>query len=253
MLLPGTAVGRGAAGADAAAAQPDRRRCSCTTGSEVFVTFSAGVTAWRPGEPLETALERADEALYEAKRTGKNRTCVGLKPAGSARLLRQQRRSARVRTRWPRSARRGHAGLRLQPRAGPQDQGTRRWRPLPIHGRPATAAASQGRNPARPSRPRRARSPCAAGPLARTDYECATEASRTSSWSSCSSGGGAQGPEGLHRLRGQRWRRQGWARSRRSHGVCQPDLRIVALDGAQRARATSWTRSATSALPSARS
>jgi diguanylate cyclase len=45
-------------------------------GREVFVTFSAGVTAWRPGEALETALERADEALYEAKRTGKNRTCA---------------------------------------------------------------------------------------------------------------------------------------------------------------------------------
>ncbi len=45
-------------------------------GREVFVTFSAGVTAWRPGETLETALERADEALYEAKRTGKNRTCM---------------------------------------------------------------------------------------------------------------------------------------------------------------------------------
>ena len=45
-------------------------------GREVFVTFSAGVTAWRSGEPLETALERADEALYEAKRTGKNRSCM---------------------------------------------------------------------------------------------------------------------------------------------------------------------------------
>jgi len=44
---------------------------------EVFVTFSAGVTALRAGEALQTALERADEALYEAKRTGKNRTCVG--------------------------------------------------------------------------------------------------------------------------------------------------------------------------------
>jgi diguanylate cyclase len=44
---------------------------------EVFVTFSAGVTDWRPGEALETTLERADEALYEAKRTGKNRTCIG--------------------------------------------------------------------------------------------------------------------------------------------------------------------------------
>ena len=45
-------------------------------GQEVFVTFSAGVTAWRPGETVETALARADEGLYEAKRTGKNRTCV---------------------------------------------------------------------------------------------------------------------------------------------------------------------------------
>jgi diguanylate cyclase len=44
-------------------------------GEEVFVTFSAGVTAWRAGEVLEAALARADEALYEAKRTGKNRTC----------------------------------------------------------------------------------------------------------------------------------------------------------------------------------
>ena len=43
---------------------------------EVFVTFSAGVTGWRDGETLEAALERADEALYEAKRAGKNRTCL---------------------------------------------------------------------------------------------------------------------------------------------------------------------------------
>ena len=46
-------------------------------GQEVFVTFSAGVTTYRDGEAVEEALERADEALYEAKRTGKNRTCIG--------------------------------------------------------------------------------------------------------------------------------------------------------------------------------
>ena len=44
---------------------------------QVFVTFSAGLTAYRRGERIEDALERADQALYEAKRTGKNRTCVG--------------------------------------------------------------------------------------------------------------------------------------------------------------------------------
>ncbi len=44
---------------------------------KIFVTFSAGVTRYRAGERIEDALERADQALYEAKRTGKNRTCVG--------------------------------------------------------------------------------------------------------------------------------------------------------------------------------
>ncbi|PXW93717.1 diguanylate cyclase [Sphaerotilus hippei] len=45
-------------------------------GKQAFVTFSAGVTLFRVGESIETALQRADEALYEAKRSGKNRTCI---------------------------------------------------------------------------------------------------------------------------------------------------------------------------------
>jgi diguanylate cyclase len=76
VLLPGTAVEE---------AQQTLTRLQRTLsaslfmhdGREVFVTFSAGVTKFRAGEALETALERADEALYEAKRTGKNRTCIG--------------------------------------------------------------------------------------------------------------------------------------------------------------------------------
>ena len=43
----------------------------------LLVTFSAGVTACGKGEAIELVLERADQALYEAKRTGKNRTCIG--------------------------------------------------------------------------------------------------------------------------------------------------------------------------------
>ncbi|HEX5371488.1 MAG TPA: diguanylate cyclase [Aquabacterium sp.] len=43
---------------------------------KVFITFSAGVTQYRQDEAIEAALDRADLALYEAKRTGKNRTCV---------------------------------------------------------------------------------------------------------------------------------------------------------------------------------
>jgi diguanylate cyclase len=39
----------------------------------VFITFSAGVTRWVPGEPLEHAVARADAAMYRAKQSGKNR------------------------------------------------------------------------------------------------------------------------------------------------------------------------------------
>jgi diguanylate cyclase len=37
------------------------------------VSFSAGLTDWRLGEPLREALARADSALYEAKATGRDR------------------------------------------------------------------------------------------------------------------------------------------------------------------------------------
>ncbi len=75
LLLPGTPV-------DEAQQVMTRlqRRLSASLfmheGQEVFVTFSAGVTPWRPGETIDAALARADEGLYEAKRTGKNRTCI---------------------------------------------------------------------------------------------------------------------------------------------------------------------------------
>ncbi|HEU4620750.1 MAG TPA: GGDEF domain-containing protein [Burkholderiaceae bacterium] len=42
----------------------------------LFVTFSAGVTLMHPGESLSQVLSRADEALYQAKSTGKNRVCT---------------------------------------------------------------------------------------------------------------------------------------------------------------------------------
>ncbi|MCU0967005.1 MAG: diguanylate cyclase [Burkholderiaceae bacterium] len=41
--------------------------------SHMRVSFSAGLTAWRPGEALRDALARADHALYEAKATGRDR------------------------------------------------------------------------------------------------------------------------------------------------------------------------------------
>ena len=41
------------------------------------VSFSAGLTAWRPGEPLRDALARADHALYQAKASGRDRLVEG--------------------------------------------------------------------------------------------------------------------------------------------------------------------------------
>jgi diguanylate cyclase len=43
---------------------------------KVFMTFSAGATLVKPGDSLESALLRADEAMYQAKNAGKN--CVAV-------------------------------------------------------------------------------------------------------------------------------------------------------------------------------
>lgn len=75
LLLPGTPI-------DEARQVLGRLQRALTGGlfmhehKQVFVTFSAGATLYRDGEPLEAALDRADQALYQAKRTGKNRSCV---------------------------------------------------------------------------------------------------------------------------------------------------------------------------------
>ena len=43
---------------------------------KVLITFSAGVAGMRPGETGAQALARADEAMYEAKRKGRNRVLL---------------------------------------------------------------------------------------------------------------------------------------------------------------------------------
>jgi len=40
------------------------------------VTLSLGVAVGRRDDSLESLLARADQALYEAKRTGRNRVCL---------------------------------------------------------------------------------------------------------------------------------------------------------------------------------
>jgi diguanylate cyclase (GGDEF)-like protein len=59
------------------------RICAAMAGTAVSyqdrpipVTVSIGVTALHPGESIEQWLSRADKALYEAKRNGRNRYAV---------------------------------------------------------------------------------------------------------------------------------------------------------------------------------
>lgn len=66
-------------GLDAAVAVTERlqaevARCAFLhDGKANQLTFSAGAALWKPGETLESFLQRADAAMYRAKRAGKNR------------------------------------------------------------------------------------------------------------------------------------------------------------------------------------
>ena len=48
------------------------------TDPQLKVTFSAGLTAYDEGEGLDACIERADKALYRAKRDGRNRTVIDM-------------------------------------------------------------------------------------------------------------------------------------------------------------------------------
>ncbi len=41
-----------------------------------FITISVGVSTHKAGDSVQTLIERADSALYLAKRTGRNRVCT---------------------------------------------------------------------------------------------------------------------------------------------------------------------------------
>lgn len=51
---------------------------------KVVITFSAGVTPLGAGESLESALKRADTAMYQAKQAGRNRVMIAPRTAADA-------------------------------------------------------------------------------------------------------------------------------------------------------------------------
>jgi two-component system cell cycle response regulator len=74
VVMPETAL-------DAAVHVADRLRCSVadepflihTVGERKPITISAGVATARSGDTVDTLLQRADDALYQAKNTGRNK------------------------------------------------------------------------------------------------------------------------------------------------------------------------------------
>lgn len=47
---------------------------------KLLITFSAGVSLWEPGEAMDGVINRADEAMYEAKQSGKNKVVATSPP-----------------------------------------------------------------------------------------------------------------------------------------------------------------------------
>lgn len=77
ILLPATGLGAGLELAETLRAQTASRASGVTyRGEQVSLSLSVGVAAARPGDTVESLVQRADEALLKSKRRGRNRvTC----------------------------------------------------------------------------------------------------------------------------------------------------------------------------------
>lgn len=75
VLLPATAIEDAKCASDRLLAEL-MRRPFVHDGKRHPMTFSGGVAQWKEDEPLERLIERADAALYRAKRAGKKRVLV---------------------------------------------------------------------------------------------------------------------------------------------------------------------------------
>jgi len=72
-LLPETPIGKGMVVAERLREAVAACRPAGADYPELAVSLSIGVAGWDPGMPIESSIQRADRALYEAKAAGRNR------------------------------------------------------------------------------------------------------------------------------------------------------------------------------------
>jgi diguanylate cyclase (GGDEF)-like protein len=73
VVMPATAVHAARRACERLRAAQNRRTFMLASGAAVRVTLSGGVAVAQPGEPIEQLMARADHALYQAKRQGRDR------------------------------------------------------------------------------------------------------------------------------------------------------------------------------------
>ena len=78
VFLPNTTVDNAKVIAERLRSGVEKIRIALPTGEMISVTISVGFTERQPEDTVESIIKRADDALYHAKESGRNRVCLNL-------------------------------------------------------------------------------------------------------------------------------------------------------------------------------
>jgi len=78
VFLPNTTVDNAKIIAERLRAGVEKIRVALSSGEVITVTISVGFTERQAGDTVESIIKRADDALYHAKESGRNRVCLNL-------------------------------------------------------------------------------------------------------------------------------------------------------------------------------
>ena len=78
VFLPNTTVDNAKIIAERLRSGVEKMHIALSSGEMIDVTISVGFTERQPGDTVESIIKRADDALYHAKESGRNRVCLNL-------------------------------------------------------------------------------------------------------------------------------------------------------------------------------